>query len=89
MSQTPAGWFPDPDDASQYRYWDGATWTEHRAPRTTTTTTDQLSKAGNELADGLAKGFTAVGNWVKQNAASAGTRPVTAAAAVRRSARRR
>lgn len=66
MSQTPAGWFPDPEDASQYRYWDGTTWTEHRAPRSTTT--DQLSKAGSDLADGLAKGFTAVGYWVKQNA---------------------
>ena len=27
-----AGWFQDPDDASQYRYWDGQQWTEHRAP---------------------------------------------------------
>ena len=28
----PAGWFPDPDDASQQRYWDGSAWTEHRVP---------------------------------------------------------
>jgi thiol:disulfide interchange protein len=28
----PAGWYPDPEDASQQRYWDGSTWTEHRAP---------------------------------------------------------
>lgn len=68
MSQTPAGWFPDPHDPSQFRYWDGTAWTDHRAPRSTTT--DQLNKAGADLADGLAKGFTAVGNWVKQNAAS-------------------
>ena len=29
----PADWYTDPEDESQYRYWDGSTWTEHRAPR--------------------------------------------------------
>lgn len=67
MTQTPAGWFPDPQDPTQYRYWDGTAWTEHRSPRTTTT--DQLSKAGQDLSEGLAKGFTAVGNWVQKNTA--------------------
>jgi hypothetical protein len=67
MSQTPAGWFPDPHDPSQFRYWDGTTWTEHRAPRSSTT--DQLNKAGADLADGLAKGFSAVGSWVQKNTA--------------------
>ena len=28
---TPAGWYPDPNDASQQRYWDGSAWTEHTA----------------------------------------------------------
>lgn len=35
MSDTPSaapGWYPDPDDASQQRYWDGARWTEQRQP---------------------------------------------------------
>lgn len=33
MSDTPAaGWYPDPEDATQQRYWDGTQWTEHRAP---------------------------------------------------------
>lgn len=27
----PAGWFPDPEGPGQ-RYWDGQSWTEHRAP---------------------------------------------------------
>jgi len=31
----PADWYTDPDDESQYRYWDGSSWTEHRAPRHT------------------------------------------------------
>ena len=33
--QPPADWYTDPDDESQYRYWDGSAWTEHRAPRHT------------------------------------------------------
>jgi hypothetical protein len=29
---TPADWYPDPEDPSGLRYWDGTSWTEHRAP---------------------------------------------------------
>lgn len=28
----PAGWYPDPTNPEQQRYWDGSTWTEHTAP---------------------------------------------------------
>ncbi len=28
----PPGWYPDPEMAATQRYWDGATWTDHRAP---------------------------------------------------------
>ena len=31
--QAPANWYPDPEDASGLRYWDGTQWTEHRAAR--------------------------------------------------------
>lgn len=31
---TQAGWFPDPHDPTQQRYWDGQEWTDHRAPVT-------------------------------------------------------
>ena len=32
-ANTPAaGWFTDPQDPSQQRYWNGSEWTEHRAP---------------------------------------------------------
>lgn len=33
MNVQPAGWYPDPNDTSQLRYWSGSAWTEHRAPR--------------------------------------------------------
>ena len=28
---TPAGWFPDPTNSKQQRYWDGQGWTEYRS----------------------------------------------------------
>ena len=31
MTQTPADWYPDPNDDRQLRYWDGSTWTAHVA----------------------------------------------------------
>ena len=68
MTQTPAGWFVDPQDATQFRYWDGVQWTEHRSPRGPVAS-DQLSQAANDLADGLTRGFNAVGTWVNQNVA--------------------
>jgi hypothetical protein len=67
MTQTPgAGWFVDPEDPTQYRYWDGTAWTEHRSPRGPTTT-DSINRAAGDVADSLSRGFTAVGNWVNQN----------------------
>ena len=29
---TPAGWYADPNQPGQQRYWDGAAWTAHIAP---------------------------------------------------------
>lgn len=29
---TPAGWYPDPSNSAQQRYWDGNGWTEHVHP---------------------------------------------------------
>jgi hypothetical protein len=31
QAQPPAGWYPDPQDATQQRYWDGSSWTGHTA----------------------------------------------------------
>ncbi len=30
-----AGWYDDPEDATQLRYWDGSRWTDERRPRET------------------------------------------------------
>lgn len=29
-SNVPVGWYPDPEDSTQQRYWDGTQWTERR-----------------------------------------------------------
>ena len=56
----PADWYTDPEDESQYRYWDGSTWTEHRAPRhgppdgETEPGPGQLRRPGRLLADTFA-----------------------------------
>lgn len=34
-SPTPPGWYPDGNDASIVRYWDGSAWTEQTQPATT------------------------------------------------------
>lgn len=31
-NQTPAGWYPDPDNGAQQRYWNGMVWTDNYAP---------------------------------------------------------
>ena len=70
MTQTPAGWYVDPQDATQFRYWDGAQWTEHRSPRGPTTT-DQLNRTADDVAEGISRGVTAMGNWINQSASAA------------------
>ena len=33
MSSQAAGWYDDPEDPAQQRYWDGTAWTDHRRPQ--------------------------------------------------------
>lgn len=39
IAAAPAAWFIDPRNAAQFRYWNGATWTEHVSPREAATST--------------------------------------------------
>jgi hypothetical protein len=32
-SQQPAGWYDDPEDGTQLRYWNGSQWTDDRSPK--------------------------------------------------------
>jgi hypothetical protein len=44
MTNAPAGWYPDPENASQSRWWDGTAWTDHRsAPAPTTPYSTQVA----------------------------------------------
>ena len=33
----PAGWYDDPQDPSQLRYWDGVVWSNHVSPKVSPT----------------------------------------------------
>ena len=59
---TPAGWYPQDD--GQQRYWDGAQWTEHFAPRAAAD-----SAAGSPLAGAPAVGDTAAYSYTTPVAA--------------------
>ncbi len=59
---TPANWYPDPQDPSLQRYWDGNAWTEHVAPAAggspdTSTTAASTTDAGAGTAAGTGGGF--------------------------------
>jgi hypothetical protein len=41
-----SGWYPDPDDAGGLRFWDGRTWTEHRAKLVAPASTPALCACG-------------------------------------------
>jgi hypothetical protein len=73
VTQTPAGWYADPQDATQYRYWDGAQWTDHRSPRTAPSDTgQQLTQAGSDLADGITNALSSFGSWVQTQSTTPG-----------------
>jgi hypothetical protein len=46
----PAKWYPDPDNASQWRYWDGAAWTENYAARGGGVATTSPSMSASSVA---------------------------------------
>ncbi|UVJ38717.1 DUF2510 domain-containing protein [Arthrobacter sp. CJ23] len=47
-STTPPGWYPDPSDPRQMRWWDGARWTAHLAPATAQSMPQQRVPISNQ-----------------------------------------
>ena len=43
-----AGWYPDPNDASSLRYYDGTQWTDHTAPNNQAPSVEQAVEAASE-----------------------------------------
>ena len=66
MSSTPeAGWFDDPEYPSQYRYWDGNEWTEHRSPKQSPPPPPTSSSIPTSATETVSAAFTLFGqHWV-------------------------
>ena len=64
FSPAPPGWYPDPDDASRQRYWDGRQWIAAPAPvavQTGTTSRQWAMWAHLSALAGLFIGFNFLG----------------------------
>ena len=71
--QAPPDWYTDPEDDSQYRYWDGSAWTEHRAPRHTDAVEDPEPGPGEMRGPGqlISNAFSLVARHWRGCAAAA------------------
>ncbi|MFV0525209.1 MAG: DUF2510 domain-containing protein [Acidimicrobiales bacterium] len=60
-----AGWYPDPDDHGQIRFWDGTRWTDHRAPSDNGIVFDALAPLHPSALDPRRLGD--VGRWLRDS----------------------
>ena len=55
------GWYPDPQDTAQQRYWDGAAWSEATQPISFGGPTGPTGPYGQQVGYGYAQGTAGVG----------------------------
>ena len=67
----PANWYPDPEDPGQQRYWDGAQWTEHRAPAAASAASAPHASGGDASAPAWGQSAGASG-WGQGSTAAPG-----------------
>lgn len=67
MSNPPAGWYPDPQDANRQRYWDGNAWTEHTADATPQAAAGGTPTTGGGAPLGQGLGASAPDPWLWQS----------------------
>jgi hypothetical protein len=53
----PAGWYPDAQDGTLERYWDGSAWTEHTQPVARAGVPESWAVASTAVASGIAPGW--------------------------------
>jgi uncharacterized RDD family membrane protein YckC len=56
VSSQAAGWYDDPEDPAQQRYWDGNTWTDQRRPQQGPRNEDSLPRYGQPAQHGQVYG---------------------------------
>lgn len=56
----PAGWYPEPNEPSVIRYWDGSQWTSHLQPSPAALATIEGARISNRMAAGIVLALIAV-----------------------------
>ncbi|GGK76249.1 hypothetical protein Sme01_52020 [Sphaerisporangium melleum] len=82
MTQTPAGWYPDPYGSPQLRWWDGTQWTDATHPLEATSAQGPVSTGQWSRPEGAGQpgGAPGQGGEAPQDAPPSGTGPQPAPA---------
>ncbi|MFL6182768.1 MAG: DUF2510 domain-containing protein [Actinomycetes bacterium] len=51
---TPAGWYPDPNQPTSQRYWDGQNWTEHTSTTTSGVPVANMGRSEDDVTRAVA-----------------------------------